>query len=334
MRRTGIAGRGVRDARGFSLIELMSVMVSMGVIMAVSVAVFKHSTQAGIRLESNNNLKNFSQQSINALKEELTQSRVLYQNDTYGNALWARIQFGTTHPPMSTALLPTIQETGSLSPSEASDPTTPFSAASVGNAVFLLQLAGYVEAGDRWIDLYRPRIYYLSKTTELDISKKGWAMDLVEWEGKLYADYSQVVSSPAATYSDLVAQGITEAWNALGTSVGSTIYTVNSNGTVTTQASPTIQPRSVHSATHLFGSRGGSKYAVAFNRGPGFAINDSVPAFATASTSGDGFPHGFEVMIVGPTGGRRILARLVMVAEGYGGRYTLPITVLAEAKNY
>jgi type II secretory pathway pseudopilin PulG len=326
--------RAVTDPRGFTLVELMSVIVSMGVIMGVSVAVFRHSTQAGVRLESNDNLKNFGQQALNSAKQQLSQSRILYQDDAYGQDLWSHLVFPSGSAPISGAKLPTIKENGSLSPSEASDPDTPFDAASVGNKLLFVESSGNVQVSTLWIDIYRPRAYYLSKSTTISLAGRGYAYDLKVWSGKRYADHSQLVGAPQAVYQALIAVGITEAWNSLATGTPTTVYTINSNGTLSAQASPTIRPQSVDSATHLFGSRGDTHYAVAFNRAADFAIQDSVPAFAPASQGGDGFPNGFETAVVGPTGGRKILLRLVMVAEGYGGRYTLVNTALAQAKNY
>jgi type II secretory pathway pseudopilin PulG len=326
--------RALSDSRGFTLVELMSVIVSMGVLMGVSVAVFKHSTQAGMRLESGDNLKNFGQQAVNSVRLQLSQSRVIYQNDSYGAGLWARLQFPSGRAPISSSTLPAIQALGSLSPSEAEDPDTPFDPAQVGNSLLFVESAGHVKASTRWVDVYRLRAYYVAKDTSIDMSHHGCGYDLLEFEGRQYADYTSLVGAPAAVYQALIAQGFTQAWNSLGTSVGTTVYTLNAAGTMTAQASPNIQPRRVQSATHLFGTRGDTHYAVAFNRSTTFAIADSVPAFATADASGDGFPNGFEVMVVGPTGGRKILTRLVMVAEGYGGRYSQAFISLAQAKNY
>ena len=53
-------------------------------------------------------------------------------------------------------------------------------------------------------------------------------------------------------------------------------------------------------------------------RGLGIAANDSAPqagiaAFSQIDTKGDGFPHGFEVQITGPSSAREILLRMVIV---------------------
>jgi hypothetical protein len=53
-------------------------------------------------------------------------------------------------------------------------------------------------------------------------------------------------------------------------------------------------------------------------RGLGLAANNSAPqagiaAFSQIDTTGDGFPHGFEVQITGPSSAREILLRIVIV---------------------
>ena len=65
------------------------------------------------------------------------------------------------------------------------------------------------------------------------------------------------------------------------------------------------------------------------------SICDTVPAFATVDTTNDGFPHGFEVMIGGPTGGRRVLIRLVLAADsGHARLISRENVVLINARDY
>jgi hypothetical protein len=53
------------------------------------------------------------------------------------------------------------------------------------------------------------------------------------------------------------------------------------------------------------------------NRGSqGFELGPIVPQFATVIAGGDGFPHGFEVQIVGPSGAREVLLKLVLAKSG------------------
>ena len=317
---------------GFTLIELLTVILTMSVILMASVLVFKHSIQANVRLESNDNLKNYGQQALNGLRLRISQSRCIYQNDAYGNALWARLVIPPEHPVLSTTRLPVIRETGSLSPSQGA--SGGFDAASVGNALLFTEAEGHASAGSRWIDLYRPRAYYLSKTSAVNVARRGYAYDLTEWVGRKYADYSELVGADASVYAALISQGITEAWNSAGTTAGTTVYTLSPGGGLTAQLAPSLQAQAVKSATHVVGSSGDTHYAVAFNNAPDFGIQDTVPEYALASSAGDGFPNGFETAIVGSTGGRKILLRIVLVAEGYGGRYSQGLELVAAARNY
>jgi hypothetical protein len=76
-------------------------------------------------------------------------------------------------------------------------------------------------------------------------------------------------------------------------------------------------------------------YSVAYNTGPGFDLGDTVPVFGTADTVDDGFLHGFEVMMGGPTGGRRVLVRLVLAADSGSARLvSRENVVLINARDY
>ena len=58
--------------------------------------------------------------------------------------------------------------------------------------------------------------------------------------------------------------------------------------------------------------------SICWNSGtPGFHAAAVVPIFAIASQLSDGFPHGFEVQIAGPSGARELLVRVAM-AKGTG----------------
>ena len=322
-----------RAARGFTLIELMAVMIGMTVIMGASVAVFSHSVKVNTLLESNDNMKNYGQFAVNAAKLPLQQSRTIYQNDTYGNALWGLMTW-SGHTPIGTTALPTISETGSLSPSELGDPTTPFDSTTVGNALLFTESTGHQLAGTRWIDTFRLRAYYVTKNFTGKMQGKDYCLDVMDWVGPTYVDYTELVGAPNAVFSALVANGFTRAWNSQATSKDSTVYTLNASGVLSPLASPALNPVNNHSATKIAGNGGDTRYSVAFNDRASYPIQDRVPAFGTAHSSGDGFPNGFETMIVGPTGGRKVMLRLVLVGEGYSGRHSMAHTVIASARNY
>ena len=43
--------------------------------------------------------------------------------------------------------------------------------------------------------------------------------------------------------------------------------------------------------------------------------NFGVGAFSVLDNSGDGYPHGFEVQIIGPSSGRQVLLHLIVVSN-------------------
>jgi hypothetical protein len=57
-----------------------------------------------------------------------------------------------------------------------------------------------------------------------------------------------------------------------------------------------------------------SKHAsIAWNNSTaGFQVSAVVPVYALEDAFADGFPHGFEVQIVGPSGARELMVRAVM----------------------
>jgi hypothetical protein len=65
------------------------------------------------------------------------------------------------------------------------------------------------------------------------------------------------------------------------------------------------------------GMRNGRRISICYNSGtPNFQAGPVVPMYALADATGNGFPHGFEVQIVGPSGARELMLRLAMVKEG------------------
>lgn len=61
---------------------------------------------------------------------------------------------------------------------------------------------------------------------------------------------------------------------------------------------------------------GGYHYGVSPNTGGSYNLLYPVPAFATATTSPNVFPNGFETMIVGASSTREVFVRLVLAAQG------------------
>lgn len=90
-------------------------------------------------------------------------------------------------------------------------------------------------------------------------------------------------------------------------------YSLNTNGNISPDNSHRIQTDTVL-ASRDFGVNqlptGKVHYGIGYNNMGYIAI----PKFASLDNTGDGFPHGFEVAIVGPRSSRDVLVRTVVIA--------------------
>lgn len=326
---------------GISLMELLIVMFLFSVVGIMTYGILVGTAKTNVFLESHNDLGEFGQRLVNNIKTQVLQSKRLLDNSVTGNAYLQALELDGAPPPLDGTTLPTIEISGSFSPSLAGDATNPFVASSVGNALlFAESLAPYVdESNNARIDLYRFNFYYLSVNTDNDIAGKGRTIDISHWQSVQFADYDQLkllenhdengailaavlgglqTADPAAER-----EAITYAWRP-AKPADMAFYDIDGSSSLPDSpdgayaiATGMIEPAIANLNSARIG--GDMPYTVAFNSGDSFPIKEPVPLFATANQSGDGFPNGLETMIAGPSGGRRVFIRLVLAADNGGG---------------
>jgi hypothetical protein len=326
---------------GVSLVELIIVLFLFAVVGIMTYGILVGTARTNLFLESHNDLGEFGQRLVNQIKTEALQSKRLLDNSTAGNEYLAALDLTGAPNPLDSTTLPTIEVSGSFSPSMVDDTENPFVATSVGNALlFAESIAPYVDAANNTrIDIYRFNFYYLSNNNNFGIAGKDHTLDIMHWQSIQFANYDQLKllenhdtsgAALAAALSGLQAadpaterEAITYAW-APARPVGRAFYDIS--GATSLPDDPdstyTIVMGSIREAiANLNEVRigGDMPYTVAFNSGENFPINEPVPLFATANDTGDGFPNGLETMIAGPSGGRKVFIRLVLVADNGGG---------------
>nr|MBP8638944.1 hypothetical protein [Dictyoglomota bacterium] len=244
-----------------------------------------------------NELKLINQKLIQSIKTDVVQSAVVYDR-TSGYTLYLNL------PPNYTSLnknkLPVINETGSFPP----EPDK------VGNILFMAKYLSPIEItvnGTNYrIDCYSFIYYFLAKDTGSTINGKNPIILMRSQSQETYVDYS------ASKQKDLVKAlyntGIRHAIDLKNTN----FYALNSNGNINSEDNHTVQMES-NPASRDFGANqlptGKVYYAIGYNN---MGLID-IPKFANADNSGDGFPNGFEVAIVGPKSSRDILVRTVVI---------------------
>lgn len=317
-----IKSRFISNARGVTLPEMLMVISILGILFMAIVPVMRVTQSSYTSMEMTNSLKTVGQRSMNQISSQLTECKRLFENNATGTAFLGRVGLSTSPAVMTGSLLPSIEETGSISPS-----TSTFVAASVGNSLFFANLnpprdytvvdSGGVSRNVR-IDLYTFHYYYLSETTSKLVATQSQRR-LWHWWSVDYADYGQITAltdntTKTNTILALRNNAIYYAFNTPATTVTSGFYLLTSSGGLTLDAGHTIQISSYKEMISILtGTTGtGYRYGVSPNNS-GLGIRQVVPGFGVANSR---FPSGFEVVVVGSNSVRQIFMRMVLVAQG------------------
>lgn len=311
--------KGLRSCRGVTLVETLVSLFLVGVLGVLAFEVIIGTAKTNAFLEAHNDLGTMSQRALNQIKDNLNQSRRILDRSVDGVAYQQKLDLGSCPPPISTSLLPLIEENGSLSPGANS-----FVPTSVGNSLLFAQGEPVFEelGTETRLDIYSFHYYYLTQNTKRTIGRKLGHLELLEWRSVYYADASQLLALPELERNAVVAAlrgaSIENAWNP-SEPAASAFFELNSGSSVTPQdPSYRIEMEECRSTMPEFQSGrigGGMVYSVAYNTGGDFDLPIDVPEFAPSSGAGEGFPNGFEVAVVGTSGGRRVYMRLVLASS-------------------
>lgn len=308
---------------GYSLVELVMAVAIFSIVVPVIVMFFSSTMRAFNSFEAANGLKKSNQQAVNRIFLKLSGNKRLFQNTANDTAFLLRVSTGGCPSKLTGSKLAKIEENGVLSPG-----TTNFVSASVGNSLFFAGnagtriLGGIVDGGGLSgtvrIDAYTFNYYYLTPENPKSLTYAP-SYCLVEWQSGVYADCNQVstVSDPVKnsnTIKALISSGVNFCWNPSETNVSAAFSAFGANGTMTAAPSHYVakNKQSILTSiiTGIIGS--GYKYGISSNSAGWTRAPKVVPVYAAASGS---FPGGFEIAVVGPSGGRKVLIRSVIVAQ-------------------
>ena len=296
---------------GTTLVEMMIVIACFSVVALATYEVVMRTNLDSAHLNAWNQLTQWRQNVIHQTDAELTQSRYIYQNDALGTAYLNKLEADVNFPILATSLLPLIDPTGTFHQDSVVTRT--------GNVVLYVKEAapfvGDADGTTRRVDIYYMGCYYLSPGGQ-PVGGKSTSLRLIKWQSREFADYNQVmaISQPVARTAFVVNlytnRGIRYLWLPHNTPA-TAFYAIDEFGDIAgaPDAAYTIQKNTAESMISDIGSGYAS---IAWNRGNDFWVPDIVPKFALVSVSGDGFPHGFEVQIIGPSSARQILIRIVL----------------------
>ena len=305
-----------RAARGLTLIEMMVSLAIFSVIALSAMSFIVSSLKVNYTVEAQADLSNMGQQSLDQLRGSLAQSKKLLDVDA---GFLPLLDLTTAPAPVGEIRLPKIEPNGSLTP-RAGSKDGAFTKSSVGNAILFVEALSPFQdpKTKRLIDRYRFVLYYVAKA-EGRIAHVPYVLDLVRVESVTYADFTQVDALGAETGTTVIpaleAAGIAFAWDPGAPAIAA--FSRLSGGRLVAPPEPKHRIVAARIATALPGvgrmQRGSGMigYSIAPNDGE-VPIRVSVPKFAQPA---DGFPNGFEVLVTGPGHGRKVLVRMVLVAE-------------------
>ncbi|MCA8974759.1 MAG: hypothetical protein KDC98_08555 [Planctomycetes bacterium] len=343
------ASRHAADA-GFTLVE---VVISASLLIAMLYAVSTLSLSGAQAADLSRRLTRASevtQEIVDDMRLELTSSVRLFGNDTEGIECMQRFDISGGPPPLGSLRLPTIDSGGSVRADTPGDEIT-------GNVLIFAKLAWTdrfvcTSSAEYLVDVTRWVGYYLTPEAGGPMEGRPTGLNLVRVLSEPLIDAAGIDSITDSTdQAEFLlhllnatpdAQGVRHApceivWQrgALPSTVGTFRQIDPTNGSLsftpilaTGRADPFAVERAEPDLTGILYYR---HHSVATNYSqPSYGVG----AFAVMDSAGDGFPHGFEVQIAGPSSARQVLLHLVVTStNGTGHLAWSNVQVLVDARD-
>lgn len=322
---------GSKAEDGFTLIEVSIVMtILVGMILLVS-ELFLTSNRAQDLAKRLSMTTEITRDLLQDIRTELSTSVQLFENSALGNAYLGLLDF-TGEKPAINSTLPTVDAAGNFRKETSAGVLT-------GNTVLFARHDWTDEfkclSGNSYlVEVYRLVRYYMVKEDGGPQAGRTTGLNFCRWVGEPMVDGSQAdrildpvdraevldhmrlatpgvdgVQHPSAELVWLVGKDPAIAGTFRQILPGGML-----NGAPLAPRNPTwdVQRDPVRSTdTLLFYNH----FSVATNHAS--AIR-GLATFAVMDNTGDGFPHGFEVQIIGPSSGRQVLLHLILVSTRAG----------------
>jgi len=296
---------------GFTLVELLITLVIISLVIPVIYEVSEGIIFSTNTITAVNDIKLINQRLIEDIKSDVVQSAMIFDdNSSYKDRIVLNVP--SPYASLDRNKLPVINETGSFPPNPAD----------VGNILFMARYLTPVEvtvsSTDYRIDRYRFLYYFLAKDTSTTIKGRNPIVLLKAQSREIYVDYVTINNVSDNNVKKAIVQALYSMNIRYAVDLKNVrFYSLGSNGNISPDNNHRIQTDTGF-ASRNFGANqlptGKVYYGIGYNNMGYMAI----PKFATVSDTGDGFPHGFEVAIVGPRSSRDVLVRIVAVAHSSG----------------
>lgn len=314
--------------RGFSLVEVVvATALFMGMVLVVSSLAISGSDaqDLGRRISR---MTELAQEVSDDIRLELVSSVRLYGNDTDGNGMLSLLSMTSAPAPIAVRRLPTIDLDGPFRQDTVADAIT-------GNALLFAELAwrdhyACASGNEYLVDVFRLVHYYLSPRDGGPATGKRGGLELVRYVSEPLADADAVDhitdltdraelllhllnATPDAAGERHATVQVVWLRTAAPSAVGTLRQIDEDDGTLSPNViagSGRPDPWAILPTTSgvesLLGYRRASVASNFDLVAPGlsrFAVRDDL----------NGFPHGLEFQIIGPTSSRQLLLHLIMI---------------------
>lgn len=321
------------ECEGLSLVEVMATAM----VLIIMVWMFTTLSISGTRAQKFagrlNRATEIAQDLTDDMRRELVSSVRLFHDDAIGRAYLALLSFKGMKGPIGHRL-PKLSATGIFDKDGASPKT--------GNTLLFARHAWSTpfrtSKGNVYrVDVYRLVHYFLTPEDGGPHKGSPSGLDMVKWVSEPLADgdtidkitdtgdRAEVLGHLVNRTPDLTGRvhpGVQVVWlRGRDPADAKTLRHIQPSGVLTDNPQPPraapwrILPDTGLSVNGLLHYR---RHSIATN----FAPNTyGIGRFGTISPAGSGFPHGFEVQIIGPASARQVLVRLVVVSTNLDGHH-------------
>jgi prepilin-type N-terminal cleavage/methylation domain-containing protein len=334
--------------RGMSLIEALITLVLLGMAMAIFYEMMLSSLRAGMFSESRNDLATIGQRAANAIHTEVIQAKLIFQENAVGTAYRTRIAAGLPAGVAAIAgsRMPIIDQNTTII---GQDPGPDNIATRTGNSMIVVrQLSPLAVPWDNdnnvatpnvsfFVDRYQFEYYFLKSDPRTNFGGLGYYLDVMQGTSQVFADYFQInsiaVNKAQVAANARTAGNILMAWDPGKAITDPAFYDMSAAGVFTGNTTPVFAMTVKSLAPEISGGRvsGRMSYSVAPNPTATIKFKDPVPRYATGTAN---FPQGLEFQIVGGSGSRKILTRLVLASNYAGSSNSQESIITSSARGF
>jgi len=318
---------------GITLLEAMVVASFFSFLSVAAFQALSSTSDATLRLDAVNRVHVRSQAVLDRVAAEAAESVRIYGNDPEGQALLSMLE-GVSGDMLPDSGLPTVLSDGIIEKDQSGSIDT-------GNClVFLKAGQPYTLKSTTTneevlrVDVYRFAAVYLKNREPGSPLSRPDGLDLVLFRSEPLADWSQVSDVPDPIERERLVTGLRDDRGVrllidTRLDLASAFAEIDPSGIIDPHPpSLVIKANPVKGRMSLFPLR---HLSVATNAAP---KQHGVGRLSPRLNTGAGFPHGFEVRVIGTASSRRIFAHLTVALRKRQDRFYADLDSVAVARDF